>query len=70
VWVQGASSDIASKSGFFAIFVKTVIMKPFLGYIPDSRKKDEFFDAFLDKLERSGQSWSLDFMLLSIFARR
>ena len=54
----------------FAIFVKTVIMKPFLGYIPDSKKKDEFLDAFLDELERSGQSWSLDFMLLSIFARR
>ena len=54
----------------FATFVRTVIMKPFLGYLPDSKKKDEFLDAFLDELERSGQSWSLDFMLLSIFARR
>ena len=53
-----------------ATFVKIVIMKPFLGYIPDSKKKDEFLDAFLDVLERSGQSWWLDFMLLSIFARR
>jgi trans-aconitate 2-methyltransferase len=53
----------------FAIFVKTVIMKPFLGYIPDS-KKDEFLDAFLNELERSGRPWSLDFMLLSIFARK
>ena len=54
----------------FAIFVKAVIMKPFLGYIPDSRKKEELLDVFLDELERSGQSWWLDFMLLSIFARR
>lgn len=54
----------------FAIFVKTVIMKPFLGYIPGPKKKDEFLDAFLDELERSDQSWSLDFMLLSIFARK
>ncbi|MDQ3718713.1 MAG: hypothetical protein M3311_06130, partial [Thermoproteota archaeon] len=54
----------------FAIFVKTVILKPFLGYIPDPKKKDEFLDAFLDELERSDQSWSLDFMLLSIFARK
>jgi hypothetical protein len=45
-------------------------MKPFLGYLPDAKKKEEFLDAFLDELERSGQSWSLDFMLLSIFARR
>jgi trans-aconitate methyltransferase len=54
----------------FANFVKTVIMKPFFGYIPDSKKKDEFLDAFLNEFERSGQSWSLDFMLLSIFARK
>jgi trans-aconitate 2-methyltransferase len=54
----------------FATFVRTVIMKPFLGYLPDAKKKEEFLDAFLDELERSGQSWSLDFMLLSIFARR
>jgi trans-aconitate 2-methyltransferase len=54
----------------FAIFVKIVIMKPFLGYIPDSKKKDEFLDAFLNELERPGQSWSLDFMLLSIFTRK
>jgi hypothetical protein len=39
----------------FAIFVKTVIMKPFLGYLPDAKKKEEFLDAFLDELERSGQ---------------
>ena len=54
----------------FAIFVKAVIMKPFLGYIPDSRKKEEFLDAFLNEFERSGKAWSLDFMLLGIFARK
>jgi trans-aconitate 2-methyltransferase len=59
-------SDLQS----FAIFVKTVIMKPFLGYIPDSKKRDEFLDVFLNELERYGKSWSLDFMLLSIFARK
>jgi hypothetical protein len=26
----------------FAIFVKAAILKPFLGYIPDPKKKDEF----------------------------
>lgn len=55
----------------FAIFVKTVIMKPFLGYISDSNKKDEFLDAFLNEYKRSDhQAWSLDFTLLSIFARK
>ena len=61
-------SDLQS----FAIFVKTVIMKPFLGYISDSIKKDEFLDVFLNEFEERSdqQAWSLDFMLLSIFARK
>jgi trans-aconitate 2-methyltransferase len=54
----------------FANFVRTVIMKAFLGYIHDSKKKDEFLNAFLNEFERAGQSWSLDFMRLSIFARK
>ncbi|MGA7370071.1 MAG: hypothetical protein WBX01_13155 [Nitrososphaeraceae archaeon] len=53
----------------FTIFAKTVIMKPFLGYIPDS-KRDEFLDVFLTEFERSGQSWLLDFARLAIFARK
>ncbi len=61
-------SDLQS----FAIFVKTVIMKPFLGYISDSKKKDEFLDVFLNEYkERSDQqAWSLGFTLLNIFARK
>ncbi|HEX6281930.1 MAG TPA: methyltransferase domain-containing protein [Nitrososphaera sp.] len=55
----------------FANFVKTVVMKPFLGYIPDSKKKDQFLDAFLNEFERSsGRAWSLNFMRLNISARK
>jgi len=55
----------------FAIFVRTVIMKPFLGYISDSCKKDEFLDVFLNEYKHSDhQLWSLDFTLLNIFARK
>jgi trans-aconitate 2-methyltransferase len=54
----------------FAIFVKTLIMNPFLGYIPDSKKRDEFLNAFLSDVEYLGQPRLLDFMLLSIFARK
>ncbi|MGH9926564.1 MAG: hypothetical protein ACRD5B_14430 [Nitrososphaeraceae archaeon] len=53
----------------FAIFVKTVIMKPFLGFLPDS-KKEQFLDAFLNEFERSGWVWSLDFMRLSVSAKK
>ena len=54
----------------FAIFVKTVIMKPFLDYLPDAKKKVQFLDAFLNEIEQSGLTWSLDYMRLSIFARK
>lgn len=53
----------------FAIFVKTVIMKPFLGYLP-SAKKDHFLELFLNEVEHSGWGWSLDYVRLNIFARR
>lgn len=54
----------------FAFFVKAVIMKPFLGYLPDGKKKEQFLATFLNELERSGLTWSLDNVRLGIFARK
>jgi len=54
----------------FANFVKTVIMKPFLGYLPDVAKKEQFLDAFLKEIEQFDLGWSLDYVRLAIFARR
>ena len=45
-------------------------MKPFLGYLPDAKKKEHFLDVFLNEIERSGRAWSLDYMRLGIFARK
>jgi trans-aconitate 2-methyltransferase len=52
----------------FGTFVKTVIMKPFLGYLPDADTKDQFIDEFLNKFEGHGWPWSLEFMRLTISA--
>jgi hypothetical protein len=54
----------------FAAFVKTVIMKPFLGYLPDVNKQEQFLGALLTEFERSGWPLSLDFMRLIISARK
>ena len=54
----------------FANFVKTVIMKPFLGYLPDVAKKEQFLDAFLKEIEQFDLGWSLDYVRLGVFARR
>jgi hypothetical protein len=54
----------------FATFVKTVIMKPFLGHLPGVKKQEQFLDAFLNDFECSGWALSLDFVRLSISARK
>jgi trans-aconitate 2-methyltransferase len=54
----------------FAIFIRTVIMKPFLGYLPDAKKKEQFLDVFLNEFERTGWAWSVDFMRLGISAEK
>ena len=53
----------------FSIFAKTVIMKPFLPYLPDE-EKDHFLKAFLDRIEEFRSGWSLDNVRLTISARR
>jgi trans-aconitate 2-methyltransferase len=53
----------------FANFIEAVIMKAFLGYIPDANKKDQFLTMFLEEFERAYGNWSLDFVRLNIFAK-
>ncbi|MDQ3903141.1 MAG: hypothetical protein M3247_05845 [Thermoproteota archaeon] len=66
------SSQITSFSDRhnFAIFVRTVIMKPFLGYLPEANRKEQFIDVFLNEFEGHGWSWSLEFVRLTISARK
>ena len=44
--------------------------KPFLGYLPNAKNKDEFLEVFLNEFERLVGAWSLDFMRLRIFAKK
>jgi trans-aconitate 2-methyltransferase len=57
----------------FALFVKTVIMKPFLDHLLDA-KKDQFLKAFLSQIEERQQyskiGWVLDYVRIDIFARK
>jgi trans-aconitate methyltransferase len=54
----------------FATFVRTVIMKPFLGYLPDINRKERFVEAFLNEFEGHDWPWSLEFMRLTISATK
>jgi trans-aconitate methyltransferase len=56
----------------FMLFVRTVIMKPFIDHLRDT-KKDQFFKAFVSQMEQRQQSktgWILDYVRLNIFARK
>lgn len=53
----------------FALFIRTVIMKPFLGYLPDA-KKNQFLNVFLDEIQKEGEGWVLDHVRLRIFAKK
>jgi trans-aconitate 2-methyltransferase len=54
----------------YSQFVKTVVMKPFLQYLPDDQLKDKYVKLFLDTVEKSRLSWSLDFVRLNIIAQK
>jgi len=54
----------------FANFMKTIMNKPFLGYLPDAKKKGHFLGIFLKEFERLVGTWSLDFTRLRIFAQK
>ncbi|MFL6512774.1 MAG: class I SAM-dependent methyltransferase [Nitrososphaera sp.] len=54
----------------FATFVITVIMQPFLGYLPDANRKEYFIGEFLNEFEGQGWPWSLEFMRLTVSARK
>jgi hypothetical protein len=45
-------------------------MKLFLGYLPDENKKDRLMDAFLNEIEKLDVGWSIDFVLMTIAARK
>jgi trans-aconitate 2-methyltransferase len=54
----------------YSQFIKTVVMKPFLQYLPDDQLKDRYLKLFLDKVEKSGLSWTLDYVRLNILAQK
>ncbi len=53
----------------FALFVRTVVMKPFINHLPNE-KKEHFLDTFLNEVESSSLGWALDSVRLNIFARK
>lgn len=56
----------------FALFAKTVVMKPYLTRLPDRKLKDQFLESFLDEIESNHKSlcWVMDYVTLNIRAKK
>ena len=61
----------------YSRFVKTVIMKPFLEYLPDDETRNRFLEFFLDEVESKSTGnktyetpWSFDYVRLNIIANK
>lgn len=52
----------------YSEFIKTVVMRPFLDYLPNEKIKSKYLNLFLDKVEQSNLSWILDYVRLNIMA--
>ena len=54
----------------YSSFVKNVIIKPFLEYLPNEQTKRTFLKTFLDNAEQSGLGLTLDYVRLNIMAQK
>ena len=61
---DGSTTFLDRKS--YSEFVETVVLRPFLEYLPNEKLKSKYLQLFLDKVEKSGLSWVLDYVRLNI----
>jgi hypothetical protein len=54
----------------YSEFMKIVVMRPFLEYLPNEKLKSKYLDLFLNKVEQSSLSWVLDYVRLNIIAEK
>lgn len=64
-------TTIFSNRSSYSRFVRNVILKPFLQYLPNEKIKARFLKTFLDNVEE-GESgaWTLDYVRLNIMAEK
>jgi trans-aconitate methyltransferase len=69
VYLSEASTTFSVRKSY-SEFVKAVVMKPFLEYLPHEKQRSRYLELFLDKVEQSGLAWILDYMRLNIIAEK
>ncbi len=61
-----------SNRNSFALFAKTMVMKPYLSQLPNQKLKDQFLESFLDEIETRYKSLcrTIDYVRLNIRTKK
>ena len=56
----------------YSLFLRTVVMRPYWGYLSNYELRDSFLESFLDEIEQnnSEMKWKLDYVRLNIKATK
>ena len=68
-WLEEAPATF-SDADAFRVFIKTVVLRPFLAPISDERRRAAFVDHVVDAAAQDDPPYTLDYWRLNITARR
>ena len=68
-WLEEAPATFADAEAF-RVFIKTVVLRPFLAPIGDERRRAAFVDDVVDAAAQDDPPYTLDYWRLNITARR
>ena len=69
VFLEDREAKFTNKEEFF-IFIKTIVLIPYLKYLPNDILKDKFAKSVIQEIETNAKElqWKLDFVRLNIIA--
>ena len=71
VSLENREYEFDNKEEYF-LFIKTVILQPYLKYLPNETLKDKFVKSVIQEIETNSKElqWKLDFVRLNIHAKK
>ena len=71
VSLENREYEFNNKEEYF-LFIKTVILQPYLKYLPNETLKDKFAKSVIQEIKTNSKElqWKLDFVRLNINAKK
>ena len=71
VFLENRESKFNNKEEYF-LFIKTIVLLPYLKYLPNETLKDKFAKSVIQEIETNSKElqWKLDFVRLNINAKK